>query len=496
MLIKNKLLKNLIEVVFFIALLIYFIYINVFQYINPSFKTTFIACLFVLFVYFIIFKILNKIEIKSAKLFKFMLFFISIIIYGIWGVYAKTPLVSDYEVLYNGAKEMVNGTFSNLSFNKTNYFYFYNFQAGFVTYLAMIIKIFGTRLFFLKLCEILIMSITNVLIYDVTSKIYNRRISVIASLTYTLLLFNISGSSVINNQHISMLFCILSILLFMKKKWYYYILSGICIAIANILRPSSIIFIIAFVIFMFWSLLVNRFKNYKKELLAILIFIITIFGVLKIYDLGMKKADVVPNSAINGNATYFKFLLGMQGSGLYNIPTENAEKTQVYFDLEKLNFDYDLYNDMCKERIIELCKNNPKVVFEYIDKKMLGFCGGFDNQIEFAYENIKDTNAVNTFMYYGYVQYEILIVLNIVASFIYFIKINREDNQNNNYEKLLKIIFILFWGSYIFIETQTRYRYDQYMILAILVAPCLDYIFQKFERLIDKGKKMQIKFDN
>ena len=83
-----------------------------------------------------------------------------------------------------------------------------------------------------------------------------------------------------------------------------------------------------------------------------------------------------------------------------------------------------------------------------------------------------------------------------VASFIYFIKINREDNQNNNYEKLLKIIFILFWCSYIFIETQTRYRYDQYVLLTILVAPCLDYIFQKFEILIGKAKKMQIKFDN
>ena len=146
MLIKNKLLKNLIEVVFFIALLIYFIYINVFQYVNSGFKITFISFLFVLFVYFIIFKILNKIELKSAKLYKFMLFFISIIIYGIWGIYAKTPLVSDYEVLYNGAKEILNGTFQNLSFDKTNYFYFYNFKAGFVTYLDTIIKIFGNRL--------------------------------------------------------------------------------------------------------------------------------------------------------------------------------------------------------------------------------------------------------------------------------------------------------------------------------------------------------------
>ena len=42
-----------------------------------------------------------------------------------------------------------------LSFDKTNYFYFYNFQTGFVMYLALVIKIFGSHLIFLKIFEIL-----------------------------------------------------------------------------------------------------------------------------------------------------------------------------------------------------------------------------------------------------------------------------------------------------------------------------------------------------
>ena len=42
----------------------------------------------------------------------------------LWGIFAKTPPISDYEVLINGAKSMARGEFPTLAFDKTNYFYF------------------------------------------------------------------------------------------------------------------------------------------------------------------------------------------------------------------------------------------------------------------------------------------------------------------------------------------------------------------------------------
>ena len=52
-------------------------------------------------------------------------------------------------------KLLLIGTFNNLSFDKTNYFYFYNFQTGFVMYLALIMKLFGARLLSIKIVEML-----------------------------------------------------------------------------------------------------------------------------------------------------------------------------------------------------------------------------------------------------------------------------------------------------------------------------------------------------
>ena len=98
-----------------------------------------------------------------------------------------------------------------LSFDKTNYFYFYNFQTGFVMYLALVIKIFGSHLIFLKIFEILFMSLTNVFVYKIASKVYTKKIGIISSIIYSLLFFNIAGSSIINNQHFSTLLIILSI---------------------------------------------------------------------------------------------------------------------------------------------------------------------------------------------------------------------------------------------------------------------------------------------
>ena len=65
---------------------------------------------------------------EKSKKYEVILFCLSFLAYLIWGVFARSPAVSDYEVLINGAKEVVNGTFSALSFDKTNYFYFYNYS--------------------------------------------------------------------------------------------------------------------------------------------------------------------------------------------------------------------------------------------------------------------------------------------------------------------------------------------------------------------------------
>ncbi len=378
-----------------------------------------------------------------------------------------------------------------LSFDKTNYFYFYNFQTGFVMYLALVIKIFGSHLIFLKIFEILFMSLTNVFVYKIASKVYTKKIGIISSIIYSLLFFNIAGSSIINNQHFSTLLVILSIYFFIKDKCFYYVLSGILVGIANIIRPSSIIILISFCLFLLWKLLINNFKTWKTFLIGFLLIILSAFSTMKIFDYSLLNLNVVPTSTLSSNAKYFKFVLGIHGNGIYNIPTETAEKTQVYFDLQKLNFDYELYNNECKNFIVNKFTQNTKETFGHIKNKMLVFCGEEDNQIDFSGNKVQNSKSYIFIKYYGYVQYFLLIVFSLLTVIINVKESKFYNTKNNLYQTqiLFEIVFILYFCAHLLIEVQPRYRYDQYLMLAFIASPSIYLLFSIISSKYNKKDK-------
>lgn len=378
-----------------------------------------------------------------------------------------------------------------LSFDKTNYFYFYNFQTGFVMYLALVIKIFGSHLIFLKIFEILFMSLTNVFVYKIASKVYTKKIGIISSIIYSLLFFNIAGSSIINNQHFSTLLVILSIYFFIKDKCFYYVLSGILVGIANIIRPSSIIILISFCLFLLWKLLINNFKTWKTFLIGFLLIILSAFSTMKIFDYSLLNLNVVPTSTLSSNAKYFKFVLGIHGNGIYNIPTETAEKTQVYFDLQKLNFDYELYNNECKNFIVNKFTQNTKETFGHIKNKMLVFCGEEDNQIGFSGNKVQNSKSYIFIKYYGYVQYFLLIVFSLLTVIINVKESKFYNTKNNLYQTqiLFEIVFILYFCAHLLIAVQPRYRYDQYLMLAFIASPSIYLLFSIISSKYNKKDK-------
>ena len=487
----KKVVENTIPILFIAILIFYLIQCQIWQCDNSYYKVVGLAIIGVIICYYIGYKLCSKIESKSAKKYKLFLFIVSFVIYVLWGIFAKTPPISDYEVLINGAKSMARGEFPTLAFDKTNYFYFYNFQAGFVTYLAGIIKLFGERLIFIKLVEMLVMSLTNVFIYDIATKIYSRRCGVMSSMIYAILLFNIAGSSIINNQHISVLFMVIALWLFLKDRKLLHVLAGIFTGIAIIVRPSIAIFAIALICFKIWKVLDNNFKNFLKELFTIVILVISIFITVKGYDAAMRYSNQVPNSAVSANAKYFKFILGLKGRGLYNIQTQTAEKTQVYYDLEKLNFDYEKYDEECLKELKTSINYNTRILLRFINEKLVYFCGGADNQLGYAWEYVSTSRICDFMNYYGYIQYILLLLLALISSVIIFYK-NKDmeyEGKNRKYSELLKILFIGFFLAHIFIEVQTRYRYEQYLILAILSSPVLVILFDKITKILDKYKK-------
>ena len=468
--IYNFIVKYFIEFIFLIIMLYYFINCTLYSQDNPNYNVYFLMIL-IFIIYITLYKLIKKINIEE-KWIKLSIVIGSIIIYFIWGFIARTQPISDYEVLINGAKSILNGTFTKLTFNPQNYFYFYNFQIGYTLYLALIMKLFGTSLLSLKIIEILVMSISNLLVYNIVSKIYDKNAALISTLLYSTLLFNIAGSSIINNQHISMLFILLGLYFLIKdEKKISKILSGIFLALSYIVRQSSVIFIIALVCYMIFKVFKNNFKEIKKPIINTCLILITFLSFISLYDFTLVSLKFVPNSAIKANAKYFKYVLGFQSIGITNIPTTTAEKTNVYYDLKEYNFDYDKYNEASKKYIINKYSNETRKVYTNIKNKMIAFTSQPDNQIGYATVDREIiSGGVKLIKYYGYAQYIFIIILTSISVIFYF---KNKNKCFNDYDVLMKIIFIGYFICHIFIEVQTRYRYDQYVILCILSGPIL-----------------------
>ena len=470
-----KLIIGLISILMSIILVYYLINCSL-----NSFNYNFLLSLVLIMIfYFISYILLEKLLDKNEKVFKIVLVGCSIFIYTVWNLIVNTQPVSDYEVLINGAKQFIQGNFAKLSFDKTNYFYFFNFQTGYVIYLASVMKLLGTSLLGLKTVEILILSFSNLLVYLIARNIYNEKIGLIAALVYSTLLFNIAGSSVINNQHLNILLVLITIYLLTKssKKMSNYLLmviSGTLLALSYIFRQSSLIFIIAICCFMI-LLLLSKNNEMKFNFKNMLVFIVTIGIVLFSYDNILKLAHVVPNSALAINAKYFKYVTGIYGHGITETYTTSAEKTYVYYDLKNFNFDYDKYNDACREFLKNRFVKERDETIDFISKRVAKFTAEPDNQIEGAVStDFTNRNLYKLMVNYGYTQYIMIIFLAFTS--VVFIKRENKNIKNKNLFSFWQIVFIGFFLCHLVIESQSRYRYDQYLALSILAAPTLYYL--------------------
>lgn len=429
-----------------------------------------INLLFIIFITLLLSFIAVKINRHSTKFFLITLALMSMLTYLIWNIYARTYPISDYKVLLEGANNIVEGTFHKESFDKTSYFYFYNYQIGYTVYLSYIMRIFGNNLIWFKLLEGIYLTLTSMTIYKITEKLSTKDAAAIASLIYVLYIPNIMGASIINNQHISSLLLCLALYFILKSTKVSLSIAGVLLGFTQILRPITSIAIIALFISCFYKAIDER--KYKEYVRLFAIFIISFMFVIKAFDIAVVKTGISPSPISKSNAKYFKFVLGLKDSGVYNIPTENARKTQVYFDLKTLDFDYDKYNDKCLEVIKDSIKNYKDTI-PLIKKKMHDFMGEKDNGYYFALSEDKMNNGIEYFLKLGNIQY----LFMLLGTFILLMNKSNWDNSNNF---IFYVLIIGFVSAHIFIEAQTRYRYEIYIFTAILSGECVEIFKLKY----------------
>ena len=402
----------------------------------PFFKDK-ISTIIIIPICILLYYLIRKINIKHYSIF---LFIIALLIRLTSIIYLKVEVTDDFKMMLEASKSLVKG---DLLFTNLWYFKTFSYQLGHVLYQALLLKIVN-KVFFLKLINSLVTSLSIVFIYKITKKLFKEETARVISFAYLFYLYPIYLNSVLTNQLIPALIYLLVIYLIINKEnnIKLYIIIGLLLSIANFLRTESIVFILGIIIY---NLITITKKNYKNILKYTSMLVITYLVVNTIIS-SLVYISPIKTKLVN-NSPYWKFYCGLSDkhNGLYN-----EEDQTVFFN-----------SNNKKELLIDRIKEeNIKIPILILKKEVILWTQtNYDLRIK---NNINDLVLKWN---QGYLN--IIIILFVISLF---------PNKNLKDKKLLllKIIIALYIGVYAFIEISPRYAYILHILVFLLIPNAIE----------------------
>ena len=398
--------------------------------------------------------------VKENKFIVFIFLFSFIIRLGVI-LLVDTPIISDFKMMYDAALEVVNGTDS---YKSMGYFITWGYQMGHVLYQAFLLNIVNS-VFFLKIVNCIITSLTVVFVYLISKRICSERSAKISSILYSIFLFPLLLNTVLTNQFLPVLLILIALYIllninFKKKIVISSAVVGILLGLSNIFRSETIV--IVFSILLYFVFLFITKVDWKKLIVSFLIIFMGYYVVFNGTSLLLKATNVSPSGLDILNSSW-KFVLGF-----------NYETSGMYSNEDAAIYAGD--SEAAKKEAINRIMQFEKIPLHFLKKtKILWFNSDLSWSISMDEVYYKILNVINQLW---------IILFNILAvcSAFRFIKLKFEKEH-----VLMCLILLVYFGVYLLIEVMPRYAYSLQVFEAIIIGISLDYIFTKIKAL-KKGK--------
>lgn len=334
-------------------------------------------------------------------------------------------------------------------------------------YQSIIIKLFN-NIITLHILDCIYASISSVLIYLIANRIFKNSISAfISSLLYVIGFFASAYCGVLTNQHLFTML-ILFLVYFIVKKEYIStkqsFVLGITLAIANIIRPESILYLLGVIIYLFLNMK-NKY-DIKKFFINTLVILATYIVIIQATSLIIQKTNINQNGLANKN-TLWKFVCGLD----YNSGGSYSKKGELIFNDANQELDFILDNlKMPLQNYIRLAINKITIFWQNNDYNWV-----LQNNSVNSFDNINKYDLIEKINIYDKILY--LLTIFLLLLHLTNIIIQRHFKQE---ELLLMIIIILNFFVYLIIEVQSRYSYTVKIFLYILAAGGINYIINLF----------------
>ena len=402
---------------------------------------------------------------NNIKNFTIYLVIASLLIRLLTIILMNIPQVTDYYLINEAAMKFAN---NDISFVNDSYFSMWPYQLGFTLYEGLIYKIIP-NIWALKILNIIYTTLTVLLIYKISKKFTTERASRMVSLLYMILPLPLILNITLNNHILSALLILDATTFLIKKKIKTsdYIIASILIAIANIIRPESIIIVFSLLLFM---LIKMKKKTFKKLFINYILFV----SIYLFINIGASKLLILTNFNKDGlkntNPTW-KFVLGTNYDSCGHYSYEDEVNILGNKELQ-INTIKNRISDPIKDIKLATCKINSFWTLNDFDVKGEQFNEKKIFNIDFNYIK-KQVISINSIIY----------LTTLLMAIIGIIKYKKEMYKNNSI--LFVIFMIVTFFVYLLIEIQARYTYLNIISIFIISSYGYEYIF----KLIDKKKE-------
>ena len=394
----------------------------------------------------------NKLSNKQYIIFLIVLTLVTRII---WVFLIKSPITSDFKIMYETAIKLISGDYTSID---KSYFNLWVYQFGFSGYEALVMSIFHTTSpLIIKLLNIFYCLGTTLLVYKIGSKIFNETSGRVSGFFYSIYISSLVMTSALTNEHIATFLFLLGIYVFLCSNLSFpvrAIILGVLVALGNINRPLGSLVLLAIIIYLILKLVKEfNFVNIKRTCASLILIIISYIVIMNLASYIFIAKGITPYKLTNRDP-FWKFVTGLN----YDTKGQYSEKDDSYlYGIKDPEERKKLEIPLIKERV----SNVPKLASLIKDKVLIMWSGPDDSTYwtcQYLNKRILNIGIIGT----ERIEFIAMAFYSIIAALFLF----KEKKYNKN---LLILLLIAGYASvHFFIEIQTRYKYFMIPLLAIV----------------------------
>lgn len=417
----------------------------------------------IIIIYMIVFFLLkvqaSKIKVGTIGEVSFVIILLSIafLLRIFYYIFTKPLPVSDFLFYHNYAEKISKGNY--LPLDKTCVIFPHRF--GFPLFLGFVYFLFGPFVSTGSLFNIFISTMNIVLVYILAKMIYNPNVARVSAVLYALWPSQIMYSSTIASERLFMTLFLTAIILFMKcieedskRSVLLAIICGICVALAQFIRPIAQMLLIVFLIAGIVLSHKRALKGFVKKFVFVFVFFLITMEVLGITTKDL--TGITLRSSMGYNL--------MVGTNYYSHGMYNNEDALI---LSKYNYDFDKVHKESAKTAIERIRSHPLRFLNLVEEKTRIMWGDELYAISWSFEQSSNTRLLKI----PFMKNMLIVVLQIYyLAILFFVFCGLSISRENKKSIVPAMVFSIHVIAYAFLEVQSRYHYPAIVCLIPIAA--------------------------